>query len=62
MAKIVKVIGREIIDSRGNPTVEADVYLDDGSMGPDLHCKICCQPVKIPSGDIPQKTIGQDHH
>ena len=33
MAKIVKVIGREIIDSRGNPTVEADVYLDDGSMG-----------------------------
>ncbi|MGN1393307.1 MAG: phosphopyruvate hydratase [Succinivibrionaceae bacterium] len=33
MSKIVKVIGREIIDSRGNPTVEADVYLDDGSMG-----------------------------
>ena len=33
MAKIVKVIGSEIIDSRGNPTVEADVYLDDGSMG-----------------------------
>ena len=26
MAKIVKVIGREILDSRGNPTVEADVY------------------------------------
>jgi enolase len=33
MAKIVKVIGREILDSRGNPTVEADVILDDGSMG-----------------------------
>jgi len=31
--KICKVIGREIIDSRGNPTVEADVYLDDGTMG-----------------------------
>jgi enolase len=30
---IVKVIGREILDSRGNPTVEADVYLSDGSMG-----------------------------
>ena len=30
---IVKVIGREILDSRGNPTVEADVYLADGSMG-----------------------------
>jgi enolase len=33
MAKIIKAIGREILDSRGNPTVEADVYLDDGSMG-----------------------------
>lgn len=33
MAKITKVIGREIVDSRGNPTVEAEVYLDDGSMG-----------------------------
>ena len=33
MATIVKVIGREILDSRGNPTVEADVYLADGSMG-----------------------------
>jgi enolase len=33
MGKIVKVIGREILDSRGNPTVEADVILDDGSMG-----------------------------
>jgi len=33
MAKIVKVIGREILDSRGNPTVEADVWLEDGSTG-----------------------------
>jgi enolase len=33
MARIVKVTGREILDSRGNPTVEADVVLDDGSMG-----------------------------
>ncbi|MCL2484503.1 MAG: phosphopyruvate hydratase [Endomicrobia bacterium] len=33
MAKIVKIIGREIIDSRGNPTVEADVILDDGTLG-----------------------------
>src|SRR5277367_4663049 len=30
---IVKVIEREILDSRGNPTVEADVYLADGSIG-----------------------------
>ncbi|MBK1727269.1 phosphopyruvate hydratase [Halorhodospira neutriphila] len=33
MAKIEQVIGREILDSRGNPTVEADVVLDDGSLG-----------------------------
>ncbi len=33
MAKITKVIGREILDSRGNPTVEADVWLEDGSIG-----------------------------
>jgi enolase len=31
--KIIKITGREILDSRGNPTVEADVYLADGSMG-----------------------------
>jgi enolase len=31
--EIVKVIGREILDSRGNPTVEADVFLADGSLG-----------------------------
>jgi enolase len=31
--EIVNVIGREILDSRGNPTVEADVFLADGSMG-----------------------------
>ncbi len=31
--EIEKVIGREIIDSRGNPTVEAEVWLADGTMG-----------------------------
>src|SRR3979411_1730202 len=31
--EIIQVIGREILDSRGNPTVEADVWLADGSMG-----------------------------
>ena len=31
--EIVDVIGREILDSRGNPTVEVEVYLEDGSMG-----------------------------
>ena len=32
-AKIKDVIGREILDSRGNPTVEVDVILQDGSFG-----------------------------
>ena len=33
MTAIVDIIGREILDSRGNPTVEVDVVLEDGSMG-----------------------------
>ena len=33
MIEIVDVLGREILDSRGNPTVEVEVYLDDGTMG-----------------------------
>ena len=33
MSRIVDIRGREIIDSRGNPTVEADVVLDDGTLG-----------------------------
>lgn len=31
--EIVDVLGREVLDSRGNPTVEVEVYLDDGTMG-----------------------------
>ncbi len=33
MSRIVRTIGREILDSRGNPTVEAEVWLEDGSVG-----------------------------
>ncbi|CAM4321313.1 phosphopyruvate hydratase [Pseudoalteromonas maricaloris] len=33
MSKIVRVIGREVMDSRGNPTVEADVHLESGAWG-----------------------------
>jgi hypothetical protein len=31
--EIEKVVGREILDSRGNPTVEAEVWLADGTVG-----------------------------
>ena len=33
MTAIVDVLARQILDSRGNPTVEVDVTLEDGSMG-----------------------------
>ena len=33
MTAIIDIIGREILDSRGNPTVEVDVLLEDGSIG-----------------------------
>lgn len=33
MSKITRIVAREIMDSRGNPTVEADVYLESGHMG-----------------------------
>lgn len=33
MSRIANIVGREVIDSRGNPTVEADVHLESGAMG-----------------------------
>ena len=33
MPDIAKVHAREILDSRGNPTIEVDVHLSDGSLG-----------------------------
>ncbi|MEQ9162673.1 MAG: phosphopyruvate hydratase, partial [Ilumatobacter fluminis] len=33
MTEIVHVLGREILDSRGNPTVEVDIVLDSGVVG-----------------------------
>ena len=39
--KIEKIIAREILDSRGNPTVEVDVTLECGAMGRQGHAKGC---------------------
>ena len=33
MSYIEEVVAREVLDSRGNPTVEVEVYLEDGSIG-----------------------------
>ena len=35
--EIEKVIGREILDSRGNPTVEAEITLADGTVAEEQH-------------------------
>ena len=44
---IVEVHGREILDSRGNPTVEAVVVLEDGSYG----------EAAVPSGAVPVRSL-----
>lgn len=44
MSKIVNIIGREILDSRGNPTVEAQVFLESGGTG------IACAPSGASTG------------
>ena len=41
--EIEKVVGREILDSRGNPTVEAEVYLLDGTVGVE-HPQVSLNP------------------
>ncbi len=33
MTAIIDIVGREVLDSRGNPTVEVDVHLEDGIHG-----------------------------
>ena len=43
---IEDVIGREILDSRGNPTVEVDVFLDDGAVG-TRPCRRARQPAHM---------------
>ncbi|MCR3755556.1 MAG: enolase [Sodalis sp. Psp] len=55
MSKIVKVIGREIIDSRGNPTVEAEVHLEGGFVGlassPSGASIGACEALELRDGD-----------
>lgn len=44
MSKIIDIIGREVLDSRGNPTVEAEVILENGAVG------IACSPSGASTG------------
>ena len=54
MAKIVDIKGREVLDSRGNPTVEADVLPDNGIIGS------ACPPPRASTGsrDGPERRAG----
>ena len=47
MTEIVEIVAREILDSRGNPTVEAEVYLAGGAHG----------RAAVPSGASSSKTF-----
>jgi enolase len=62
VSRIVEIIGREIIDSRGNPTVEADVILDSGAMGraavPSGASTGTREAVELRDGD-PQRYLGK---
>ena len=53
MSAIAKVIGREVLDSRGNPTVEADVILASGVMGRACVPSGACPSVQIPTRRSP---------
>jgi enolase len=61
--EITKITGREILDSRGNPTVEADVHLADGSMGraavPSGASTGEHEAVELRDGDKSRKNIAQ---
>ena len=62
MSAIVDIIGREILDSRGNPTVECDVLLESGAMGraavPSGASTGSREAVELRDGD-PQRYLGK---
>src|SRR5438067_168330 len=63
--EIIKVVGREILDSRGNPTVEADVQLADGTIGraavPSGASTGEHEAVELRDGD-PKRYLGKGTH
>lgn len=48
--QITNIHGREILDSRGNPTVEAEVTLTETSTGKGLRDVLQYHPVPVPDG------------
>src|SRR5215218_5736809 len=62
MSAIVDIVGREILDSRGNPTVECDVLLESGTMGraavPSGASTGSCEAIELRDGD-PARYLGK---
>src|SRR5436853_208578 len=52
MTGIADIHGREILDSRGNPTVEVDVILEDGSLGGAQARVLPCPMMNIVNGGV----------
>jgi enolase len=63
MSAIVDVVAREILDSRGNPTVEADVLLESGVMGraavPSGASTGSREAIELRDGDKPHRYLGK---
>ena len=63
MTAIVDVIARELLDSRGNPTIEVDVVLESGIMGQRYHLAPRLVNMKqlncamVTKQDIPEKEL-----
>lgn len=55
MSEIVSILAREILDSRGNPTVEADVVVASGAQGS------ACAPSGASTGSREALEIGRAH-
>lgn len=53
MTAIVDIVAREILDSRGNPTVEVDVALEDGSFGRAAEGTVLQRHIDFNSGVAP---------
>ena len=58
MSEIVDIYARQILDSRGNPTVEVDVTLDDGRSLNNLRCPDEVGPPRPVNGGDSQPTSG----
>ena len=55
MSTILAIHARQILDSRGNPTVEADVVTESGAFGRELLCHPVLQPASMKAVELRDK-------